>query len=129
MTAVFEKLQTYVSLLALPSKCVCRSWFSLKNLKEYKRLEKGGGLAWLSERSLGSGVRKAQFKSSSPLHIYELGQITLLFSTSFLINKIEANVIIKLRMYTIRHCRYAVNFSSISFFPLFKWKWAMQKNL
>lgn len=57
MTAVFEKLQTYIGLLALPSKCVCCSQFNLKNF-ENKKLEKGGGLACLSEKSLGSGVRK-----------------------------------------------------------------------
>ena len=57
MTAVFEKLQTYIGLLALPSKRVCYSWFNLKNL-EYKKLEEGGGLACRSEKSLGPGIRK-----------------------------------------------------------------------
>ena len=57
MTAVFEKLQTYIALLALPSKCLCYSRFNVKNLK-YKKLETGGGLACLSEKSLGPGAGK-----------------------------------------------------------------------
>lgn len=61
MTAVFEKLQTYVNLLALPSEYVCFSLFILKNL-ENKNPEEGDGLAWLSETSLGSGVRKTQIQ-------------------------------------------------------------------
>lgn len=37
LTAVFEKLQTYISLLALPSMFVCCSCFNLKN-SVYKKL-------------------------------------------------------------------------------------------
>ena len=70
MTAVFEKLQTYIALLALPSKCLCYSWFNVKNL-EYKKLEKGGGLACLSEKSLGSGTRKTWIHILQPfIHLW-----------------------------------------------------------
>ena len=44
MTAVFEKLQTYVSLLALPSEYVCFSQFNLKNLRE----QEARGGRWFS---------------------------------------------------------------------------------
>ena len=66
MTAGFEKLQTYIALLALPSKCLCYSWFSVKSL-EYKKLEKGGGLACL-RRAQDLGPEKLEFISCSPLY-------------------------------------------------------------
>lgn len=77
MTAVFEKLQTYVSLLALPSEYVCHSWFNLKNLENKKPEEGDMSQMWagVREPSIGSGIRKTQIQVLQPLtHLWSWGK-------------------------------------------------------
>lgn len=70
---------------------------------EELRVQEAGAGRWFSlvEKSLGSGITKLEFKFSSLLYLYALGQITLLLCACFPIYKMEINVIIKLRMYNI----------------------------